>query len=128
MHLTFAFKFPPLSKKERKRREEIAKKFIGQWSITSDLPFAGNFSIQSDGKNFKGSIEFSKETISGEIKELAQIGVSGEKIVFGITWKRRHQRKRDGKGLVAKELSGDAMHIRQRQKHRNVGQCRGRYW
>lgn len=85
MHLTFAFRFPPLSRKEKRRREEIAKGFIGQWMMTSDLPFVGNLYIQSDGKNFKGSIEFSKEFFSGEIKELPRIDVSGEKIVFGFT-------------------------------------------
>lgn len=86
MHLTFAFRFPPLYRKEKRRREEIAKGFIGQWMMTSDLPFAGNLSIQNDGKNFKGSIEFSKEFYSGEIKELPRIDVSGENIVFGMTW------------------------------------------
>ncbi len=90
MHFTFAFRFPPLSKKERKRREEIAKAFIGQWTITSELPFAGTLSIRKDAKQFSGTIEFIKGAHSGETKEIANIHTSGEKIAFGLIWKRSH--------------------------------------
>jgi hypothetical protein len=87
MHFVRAFRLPPLSRKERKRRDEIADAFIGKWILTSDLPFNGVLFIIKDGRTFRGSIEFREGLHRGEVDELSQIDASGDKIAFSILWK-----------------------------------------
>lgn len=87
MHFIGAFRILPLSTKERKRREAIANGFIGQWNITSTLPFAGTLFIKKAEKDFGGLIEFGQGVHSGDSRQLARVSISGDKIGFGITWK-----------------------------------------
>lgn len=87
MHFVRAFRLPPLFRKERKRREEIADAFMGKWIVTSDLPFNGVLFVKKDRQTFSGSIEFSKGVHAGEIGELTHTDASGDKIAFSILWK-----------------------------------------
>lgn len=111
MPFRFAFRVPPLSGKEKRRRQEVAKGFLGQWIMSSDLPFTGSLFMQRDEKNFRGSIEFSAGVHSREIKELRHIDISGERIGFGLIWKGNAENLISEKWLCFGKLSEDANQI-----------------